>query len=196
MNENYAQPALPQGAEAGIIKGGYLLKTGGRGKVRATLLGSGTILRECLAATEILQRDYGIPADVYSITSFSELRREALACERWNLLHPGSPPRQPYVHSLLGECDGPIVAATDYVRNVPDQIRPWLRQPYLTLGTDGFGRSDARAELRRFFEVDRNFITLAALKALADAERIDRNTVVAAVQKLGIDPEKADPLKA
>jgi len=196
MNENYAQPALPAGAEAGIIKGGYLFKTGGRGKVRATLLGSGTILRECLAAADILQRDFGIPADIYSITSFSELRREALECERWNLLHPGSPPRSPYVHSLLGERDGPIVAATDYVRNVPDQIRPWLHQPYVTLGTDGFGRSDARAELRRFFEVDRNFITLAALKALADTDRIDRKTVVAAVQKLGIDPEKADPLKA
>jgi pyruvate dehydrogenase E1 component len=196
MNENYAQPALPKGAEAGIIKGGYLFKSGGRGKVRATLLGSGTILRECLAAAEILQRDFGIPADIFSITSFSELRREALACERWNLLHPAAPPRRPYVHSLLAERDGPIIAATDYVRNVPDQIRPWLRQPYTTLGTDGFGRSDARAELRRFFEVDRNFITLAALKALADADRIDRKTVVAAVQKLGIDPEKADPLKA
>jgi pyruvate dehydrogenase E1 component len=196
MNENYAQPALPAGAEAAIVKGGYLLKTGGRGKVRATLLGSGTILRECLAAAELLQRDFGIPADVYSITSFSELRREALECERWNLLHPGSSPRVPYLHELLGARDGPLIAATDYVRNVPDQIRPWLHQPYVTLGTDGFGRSDARAELRRFFEVDRNFITLAALKALADADRIDRKTVVAAVQKLGIDPEKADPFKA
>jgi pyruvate dehydrogenase E1 component len=196
MNENYAQPALPAGAEAAIVKGGYLLKTGGRGKVRATLLGSGTILRECLAAAELLQREFGIPADVYSITSFSELRREALECERWNLLHPGSAPRVPYIHELLGERDGPLIAATDYVRNVPDQIRPWLHQPYVTLGTDGFGRSDARAELRRFFEVDRNFIALAALKALADTDRIDRKTVVAAVQKLGIDPEKADPLKA
>jgi pyruvate dehydrogenase E1 component len=196
MNENYAQPALPAGAEAAIVKGGYLLKTGGRGKVRATLLGSGTILRECLAAAELLQREFGIPADVYSITSFSELRREALECERWNLLHPGSTPRVPYIHELLGERDGPLIAATDYVRNVPDQIRPWLHQPYATLGTDGFGRSDARAELRRFFEVDRNFIALAALKALADTDRIDRKTVVAAVQKLGIDPEKADPLKA
>jgi pyruvate dehydrogenase E1 component len=195
MNENYPQPALPAGAEAGIIQGGYLFRTGGPGKVRATLLGSGTILRECLAAGEILQREFGIPADIYSITSFSELRREALACERWNLLHPGAPPRRPAVHALLGERDGPIVAATDYVRNVPDQIRPWVRQPYVTLGTDGFGRSDARAELRRFFEVDRNFITLAALKALADADRIDRKIAVSAVKILGIDPEKADPLK-
>jgi pyruvate dehydrogenase E1 component len=196
MNENYPQPALPAGAEAGIIQGGYLFRTGGGGKVRATLLGSGTILRECLAAGEILQREFGIPADIYSITSFSELRREALECDRWNLLHPGLPPRSPTVHALLGERDGPIVAATDYVRNVPDQIRPWLRQPYVTLGTDGFGRSDARAELRRFFEVDRNFITLAALKALADMDRIDRKLVISAVQILGIDPEKADPLKA
>ena len=196
MNENYAQPPLPAGTEAGIVKGGYLFKTGGRGKVRATLLGSGTILRECLAAAELLQREFGIPADVYSITSFSELRRDALECERWNLLHPAAPARRPYVSELLGERDGPLIAATDYMRNVPDQIRPWLHQPYVTLGTDGFGRSDARAELRRFFEVDRNFITLAALKALADADRIDRKTVVSAVQKLGIDPEKADPLKA
>ena len=196
MNENYAQPPLPAGTEAGIVKGGYLFKTGGRGKVRATLLGSGTILRECLAAAELLQREFGIPADVYSITSFSELRRDALECERWNLLHPAAPARRPYVSELFGERDGPLIAATDYMRNVPDQIRPWLHQPYVTLGTDGFGRSDARAELRRFFEVDRNFITLAALKALADADRIDRKTVVSAVQKLGIDPEKADPLKA
>jgi pyruvate dehydrogenase E1 component len=196
MNENYAQPALPAGSEAGIVKGGYLFKTGGRGKVRATLLGSGTILRECLAAAELLQSEFGIPADVYSITSFSELRRDALECERWNLLHPAAPARRPYVSELFGGRDGPLIAATDYVRNVPDQIRPWLHQPYVTLGTDGFGRSDARAELRRFFEVDRNFIALAALKALADADRIDRKTVISAVQKLGIDPEKADPLKA
>jgi pyruvate dehydrogenase E1 component len=196
MNENYPQPSLPAGAEAGIIKGGYLLQTGGRGKLRATLLGSGTILRECIAAAAILEQQFGVMTDVFSITSFSELRREALECERWNLLHPAEPPRVPFVRTLLAGRDGALVAATDYVRNVPDQIRPWLAQPYVTLGTDGFGRSDARAELRAHFEVDRNFIALAALKSLADARRIERKAVIEAVATLGIDANKADPLNS
>jgi pyruvate dehydrogenase E1 component len=196
MNENYAQPALPAGTEPGIVKGGYLLRAGGRGKVRATLLGSGTILREVLAAAEALERDYGVPADVYSITSFSELRREALECERWNMLHPGESARVPYVQELLVGRDMPVIAATDYMRMVADQIRQWVPGPYVTLGTDGFGRSDARAELRQHFEVDRNFIVLAALQALAGAGQIDRRTVVAAVGKLGIDPDKPDPLNS
>jgi pyruvate dehydrogenase E1 component len=196
MNENYAQPSLPAGSETGIVRGGYLLRTGGRGRVRATLLGSGTILREVLAAAEILERDYGVPADVCSITSFSELRREALECERWNLLHPAERPRVPYVQELLGGSDTPVVAATDYMRMVPDQVRQWIRGPYVTLGTDGFGRSDARAELRAHFEVDRRFIVLAALQALAGTGQIDRQTVVAAVSKLGIDPAKPDPLNS
>ncbi len=162
MNENYPQPALPKGVEQGILKGGYLLQTGGRGKVRATLLGSGTILRECLAAAKILENDYGIPADVFSITSFSELRREALETERWNLLHPTETARIPYVESLLKEHDGPIVAATDYMRIVPDQVREWVGGRYVTLGTDGYGRSDSRAALRKHFEVDHNYIAVAA----------------------------------
>jgi len=193
MNENYLQPSLPAGAEAGIVKGGYLLKTGGRGKLRATLLGSGAILRECIAAAALLEKQFGVMADIFSITSFSELRRDALECERSNLLHPADAPRVPYVRTMLAEREGALVAATDYVRNVPDQIRPWVSQPYVTLGTDGFGRSDTRAELRQHFEVDRNFIALAALKALADASRIDRKTVVDAIAKLGIDANKADP---
>ena len=196
MNENYPQPALPAGAESGIVRGGYLLRSGGKGKVRATLLGSGTILREAIAAADLLESQFGVPADVLSITSFSELRREALECERWNLLHPAETPRVPYVRTLLGDHAGPLVASTDYVRGVPDQIRPWVSQTYITLGTDGFGRSDARAELRRHFEVDRNFIALAALKALADANRIDRKTVIGALATLGIDPDKADPLSS
>jgi len=196
MNENYLQPSLPAGAEAGIVKGGYLLKTGGRGKLRATLLGSGAILRECIAAAALLEKQFGVMADIFSITSFSELRRDALECERSNLLHPADAPRVPYVRTMLAEREGALVAATDYVRNVPDQIRPWVSQPYVTLGTDGFGRSDTRAELRQHFEVDRNFIALAALKALADASRIDRKTVVDAIAKLGIDANKADPLNS
>src|SRR5580698_2580919 len=194
MNENYAQPALPAGAEAGIVKGGYLLQQGASGKLRATLLGSGTILRECIAAAELLEHQFGVMADVYSITSFSELRREALECERWNLLHPAQAVRVPYVQTLLAGREGALVAATDYVRNVPDQIRSWVPQPYVTLGTDGFGRSDARAELRQHFEVDRNFIALAALRSLADGKRIERKVVVEAVATLGIDANKADPL--
>jgi pyruvate dehydrogenase E1 component len=194
MNENYPQPELPADAADGIVRGGYLLQRGAPGELRATLLGSGTILRECIAAAELLQARFGVTSDVFSITSFSELRREALECERWNLLHPGEAPRVPYVQTLLGGREGALVAATDYMRNVPDQIRAWVPQPYLTLGTDGFGRSDARAELRQHFEVDRNFIALAALKSLADSGKISRSVVVEAVAALGIDANKADPL--
>ncbi len=194
MNENYAQPALPKGAEEGILKGMYRLHTGGKGKVRATLFGSGTILRECIAAGQILEKDYGVPTDIYSVTSFSELRREALDCERHNLLNPQNPPKVPYVSSCLQDVEGPVIAATDYMRTVPDQIRQWVSGRYVTLGTDGYGRSDSRAALRRHFEVDRNFIVVATLKALAEDGKIDRATVGKAITALGIDPAKADPL--
>jgi pyruvate dehydrogenase E1 component len=195
MNENYPQPALPKGVESGILKGAYLIKNGGRGRVRATLLGSGTILREALAAAQILEKDFGVPSDVYSVTSFSELRREALEIERWNLLHPAEAPRVPYVRQLLKDCDGPIVAATDYIRTVPDQIRQWAGARYVTLGTDGFGRSDSRAALRKHFEVDRNHIAVAALKSLADEGKVDRKSVAEASRKLGVDPAKPVPWK-
>ena len=196
MNENYPQPPLPAGAAEGIVRGGYRLRERGKGKLRATLLGSGTILREVLAAADLLETRFKVAADVFSITSFSELRREALACERWNLLHPGEAPRVSYVQGLLAGQDSPTVAATDYMRMVPDQIRQWVPGPYVTLGTDGFGRSDARAPLRRHFEVDRNFIALAALKSLADAGSIDRRVVAEAVGTLGIDPSKPDPFSS
>jgi pyruvate dehydrogenase E1 component len=195
MNENYAQPALPKGVEQGILKGGYRLQSGGRGKVRATLMGSGTILRECLAAAKILENDYGIPADVFSITSFSELRREALETERWNLMHPTETARVPYVESLLKDHEGPIVAATDYMRIVPDQVREWVGGRYVTLGTDGYGRSDSRAALRKHFEVDRNYITIAALKALADEGKVDQATLLGAMKALGVDSSKPVPWK-
>jgi pyruvate dehydrogenase E1 component len=168
MNENYAQPAMPPGVEAGILSGGYLLQ---------------------------IEDDYGIPADVLSVTSFSELRREALECERWNLLHPGQDARVPYVRQMLQGREGPVVAATDYLRAVPDQIRQWVGGRYVTLGTDGFGRSDSRAALRRHFEVDRNYITVAALKALADDARVDQATVIRAIEALGVDPAKPVPWK-
>ncbi|HWW32815.1 MAG TPA: pyruvate dehydrogenase (acetyl-transferring), homodimeric type [Steroidobacteraceae bacterium] len=195
MNENYPQPPMPTGVEKGILNGAYLLQIGGRGKVRATLLGSGTILRECLAAAKILEDDYGIPADVLSVTSFSELRREALECERWNLLHPDQAPRVPYIRQLLKDREGPVIAATDYMRAVPDQVRQWVSGRYVTLGTDGYGRSDSRAALRSFFEVNRNYIAIAALKALADEKRVDGATVSGAIKALGIDPERPVPWK-
>ncbi|MFN2428253.1 MAG: pyruvate dehydrogenase (acetyl-transferring), homodimeric type, partial [Candidatus Binatia bacterium] len=196
MNENYAQPALPAGAEEGIVRGGHAIRIGAKAPVRATLIGSGTILGEVLAAADILETDYGVSADVLSITSFSELRREALECERWNLLHPGSRLRSPFVAGLFASHPAPVVAATDYMRSVPDQIRQWVPGPYTTLGTDGFGRSDARAELRRHFEVDRYFVVLATLRTLADLGRIDAGIVAAAMTKFGIDPDKKDPISA
>ena len=194
MNENYAHPALPQGAEAGILKGMYLLKRGGRGKVRVNLLGSGAILREVLAAAELLESEFGVAADVFSVTSFSELRREALDVARWNLLHPGQPPRVSYVQQSLAGQSGPFVAATDYMRTVPDQIREWVPGRYHVLGTDGYGRSDSRAALRGFFEVDRGWVAVAALKALADEGRLDVATVASAIQRFGIDPDKPNPV--
>jgi len=196
MNENYQQPAIPKGVEEGILKGAYLLQKGGDGrKARTTLLGSGTILREARAAAEILEKDYGVAADVFSVTSFNELRREALEVERWNLLHPGEQARTPYVQQLLKDREGPVIAATDYIRTVPDQIRQWVSGRYVTLGTDGYGRSDSRAALRKHFEVDRNYITVAALKSLADDGKLDKKIVIEAMKKLGVDPSKPVPWK-
>ena len=196
MNENYLQPAMPVGAETGILKGAYLLREGAKGKLRTTLLGSGTILREVIAAADILEKDYKVAADVFSVTSFSELRREALAVERHNLLQPAQGAQLPYVEQLFKGRDAPVIAATDNMRLVPDQIRQWIAPRYVTLGTDGFGRSDGRAALREHFEVDRRFIVLAALKALVDEGKIDKATLTQAIGKLGIDPGKADPLNS
>jgi pyruvate dehydrogenase E1 component len=162
--------------------------------VRAQLLGSGTILREVLAAAKLLEEKFGVPADVWSVTSFSELRREALEIERWNNRHPADAPRQSYVSSCLGDKEGPFVAATDYIKTVPDQIRQWVPGRYTVLGTDGFGRSDSRAALREFFEVDRYSIAVSALKALADDGALDANTVGQAIEEFGMDPDKPDPV--
>ncbi|MFO7306836.1 MAG: pyruvate dehydrogenase (acetyl-transferring), homodimeric type [Gammaproteobacteria bacterium] len=194
MNENYTHPAMPKGAEQGILKGMYLFKSTGPGKLRVNLLGSGTILREVIFASEILEKEYGVQSDVFSVTSFSELRREALDVERYNLLHPGEPPKTPYVRECFGNRKGPFVAATDYVKMVPDQIRQWVPGRYIVLGTDGYGRSDSRAQLRKHFEVDRYYVTVAALKALADEGKIDVATVKEAMKKFGIDPNKPNPV--
>jgi pyruvate dehydrogenase E1 component len=194
MNENYAHPAMPTGSTQGILNGMYLLRAGGAGKLRATLFGSGTILREVLAAADLLEQDYGVSADVYSVTSFSELRRNALDIERWNLLHAGEPQKKTFIQEALGDREGPFIAATDYMKTVADQIRLWVPGRYAVLGTDGFGRSDSRAELRRFFEVDRHYVVIAALKALADDGKIDKKKVTQAMKTFGIDPEKPNPL--
>jgi len=196
MNENYEHPAMPAGAEDGILKGMYLLREAkSKAKSRVQLLGSGTILREVLAAAELLESDWGVAADVWSATSFTELRREGLAAERWNLLHPESAPRQPYVTQCLERRAGPVIAASDYMKTFADQIRPFMprERTYRVLGTDGFGRSDSRARLRHFFEVDRYFVAIAALKGLADQGEGKASVAAAAIAKYGIDPEKSDP---
>lgn len=194
MNENYAHPAMPKGAEEGILKGMYLFRKGGRGKVRIQLLGSGTILREVIAAAKVLEEEYKVPADVWSVTSFSELRREALSVDRWNDRHPEKPARVSYVEQCFKGVEGPFVAATDYMKIVSDQIREWVPGTYTVLGTDGFGRSDSRAALRDFFEVDCNSIVVAALKSLADHGALDVETVTGAIARFGIDPDKQDPV--
>ena len=175
MNENYVQPALPQGAETGILKGMYLLKRGGKGKVRANLLGSGTILREVIKAAEVLEKDFGVPADVFSVTSFSELRREALDAERWNLLHPG--PAAARALRAGGARAGSRVRSSrppTTCASCPTRSGSGCRARYHVLGTDGYGRSDSRAALRGFFEVDHRYVVLAALKSLADEGKLDR----------------------
>jgi pyruvate dehydrogenase E1 component len=200
LNENYAHPAMPEGAEEGIARGMYLLRSTGAtlpDAPRVQLLGCGAILNEVIAGADLLAEDFGIAADIWSVTSFTELRREALAVERWNLLHPTEPPRLPYVtHCLLARGDAPTVASTDYMKLFADQIRPFVRGPYRVLGTDGFGRSDYRRALRSHFEVDRHFVAVAGLKALADDNKIPSSKVVEAIARYGIDPEKADPAHA
>ena len=194
MNENYVHPPMPAGVEDGILKGMYLLQVGGQGKIRAQLMGSGTILREVLAAAELLEKDFGIPTDVWSVTSFNELRRNGLEVERWNQLHPDETPRRSYIEECLAERPGPYIAATDYMKIVPDQIQRWVPGRFVSLGTDGYGRSDARDALRQHFEVDEHFVVITALKALADDGVLDQKTVAQAIEKYGIDPDRPDPV--
>ncbi len=189
MNENYVHPPMPEGARQGILKGMYRLRASAA-SARVQLLGSGTILREVLAAAELLEQDWNVAADVWSVTSFTELRREGMEVDRWNRLHPDAKPRQTHVERCLDASQGPVIAATDYMRTVGDLIRNWVPRRYTVLGTDGFGRSDTRAALRSFFEVDRHHVTVAALKALADEGTIDRQLVKQAIEKYGIDPDR------
>jgi pyruvate dehydrogenase E1 component len=198
MNENYVHPAMPDGAVDGILRGMYALREAPKRtkKPVVQLLGSGTILREVIAAADLLEQDFGVLADVWSVTSFSELRRDGIEAERWNMLHPTAKPRAGYVATSLAARRGPVIASTDYLRAVPDQIRQWVGRAgssYRTLGTDGFGRSDFRRKLRGFFEVDRHYVAVAALSELADQGTIDRDAVAQAIAKYEIDPEAPLP---
>ncbi len=203
MNENYRHPAMPEGAEDGIRKGLYLFEAGakpkGRGRAKTPkvqLMGSGTIFREVMAAAELLKEDWGVAADLWSAPSFNLLAREGQEAARWSMLHPTEPARKSHVEHCLGGRDGPVIAATDYMRLYAEQIRPYVPARYVVLGTDGFGRSDYRAALRRHFEVDRWYVTVAALHALAADGAIDRKVVGEAIKKYGIDPDKPYSLYA
>jgi len=197
MNENYTHPGMPAGAEEGIVKGLYLLKEGARGKgPRVQLMGSGTILREVMAAADLLREEFKVNADVWSATSFNELRRDGMSAERWNLLHPSKPRRKSYLETCLEGHAGPVVASTDYMRSFADQVRSQIPRRYTVLGTDGFGRSDYRVKLRRFFEVNRFYVAVAALKALADDGEIKTEIVDQAIEKYGLDTERPDPWTA
>jgi pyruvate dehydrogenase E1 component len=195
MNENYEHPAMPDGAQEGILKGMYLFREGQGAKKapRVQLLGSGTILREVIAAADLLSQNFDVAADVWSCPSFTELAREAMEIERWNLLHPTDKARKSHIETCLEGHEGPVVAATDYMRLFADQIRAFVPRRYRVLGTDGFGRSDYRKRLRDFFEVDRRWIAVAALKTLADEGRVKPSVVAEGIAKYGIDPEKAPP---
>ena len=194
MNENYSHPAMPKGSEEGIIKGIYCLQEGDEKGLKVQLMGSGTILREVIAAAELLQADFDINADVWSVTSVNELAREAADCARWNALHPTKKARKSFLETRLQGRKGPAIMATDYTRAFVSQLREFVPMPFTTLGTDGFGRSDTREKLRRFFEVNRYYIAIAALKALSDQGEVENKLVQAAIKKYKIDPEKPNPM--
>jgi pyruvate dehydrogenase E1 component len=194
-NENYTHPEMPEGAEEGIRKGLYLFRKGGEGAKKVQLMGCGAILREAIAAANILEQDFGVSADVWSATSFSELRRDGVDCARWNRLNPEQEPRIPWITQCLRDRTGPVIAASDYVRGFADQVRGFLPQEdFIVLGTDGFGRSDTREKLRRFFEVDRQHIVYAALYTLYRRELLSLGELIEARESLGIDPAKVNPV--
>lgn len=195
QNEPYIQPAMPEGVEEGILKGLYKFKSANapRGKPRIHLFGSDAILREALVAQEVLADKYGVAADVWSATSYTQLRRDALACERWNFLNPGEKPRVPYVTKVLGKETWPIVATGDYMKAVPDQIARWAPNGFYSLGTDGFGRSESRADLRNYFEIDSRYVVAAALRELVRIGEFEKRKLAGAYKSLEINPEKLDP---
>ena len=194
MNENYKHPAIPRDCENGILKGMYHFQEFNRkGKIKIQLLGCGTILREMIAAAEVLSKEYNIDSDVWSVTSFNELRKDGMETERKNLLNPGGKPEKSYVEKCLEKRDGPIIAASDYVRSFADQIRPYLSKPFYSFGTDGYGRSDGRKQLRKFFEVDKEHIVTYALSALAKEQLISSKYAEKAMKKYNIDKNKPIP---
>jgi pyruvate dehydrogenase E1 component len=193
MNENYSHPDMPAGAEEGIIKGMYLLEEGKDAELKVQLMGCGTILREVREAAIILREEFGVEADVWSTTSINELRRDAMAAERYNLLHPEAEPKVAYVTECLKDRQGPVVASTDYMRLYADQLREYIPHRYKVLGTDGYGRSDTRNKLREFFEVNRYYVTVAALKALQEEGKVEAAVVAKAMKKFNINPEKPAP---
>ena len=195
MNENYHHPAMPKGAEEGIIKGMYELKAGAKKGTKVQLMGSGTILREVMAASDLLKQDFNIESDIWSMTSINELAREGADVARWNQLHPTRKAKQSYVEQMLSGRQGPAIIATDYTQTYADQIRAYVPMRYVVLGTDGFGRSDTRANLRTFFEVNRYYVVIAALKALADEGEIESKVVQQAIKKYNIDADKPNPFK-
>ncbi|HCE5358054.1 TPA: pyruvate dehydrogenase (acetyl-transferring), homodimeric type, partial [Legionella pneumophila] len=195
MNENYSHPDMPEGVEEGIIKGMYLLKENKKkSKNHVQLMGCGTILREVIKAAEMLEEDFSITSDIWSVTSFNELRKEGLTVERYNNMHPKNKPQESYVTSQLKGRRGPVIATTDYMRIYADQIRPFVPNRYITLGTDGYGRSDTRTQLRHFFEVDAKFVVLTALNALVAEGTLDKTKVVDAMKRYNINPDKLDPM--
>ncbi len=196
MNENYTHPEMPKGVEEGVIKGLYQLKSGGKHKLKAQLLGSGSILREVEAAAELLEKDWNVSADVWSATSINELARDGQAVERYNRLHPEAEKQRSYVAQCLDDKAGVVIAATDYMRQYAEQIRPWIKSAYTVLGTDGFGRSDTREALRSFFEVDRYHVVVATLNTLADEGQIGHDIVTKAIEKYNINTQALIPTKA
>jgi len=193
-NENYAMPAMPAGAEQGILEGLYKFKPGSPGKkLKAHILSSGPILRSALQAQKILAEKYDVSADVWSATSYRKLRTDALAAKRWNMLHPTAPPRKSYLETVLEKEEGVFVAVSDLIKTVPDQIAPWVPGGLTTLGTDGFGRSDTRERLRQFFEVDAPMSVIAVLYSLSQRGLVEKELVAQAMKELGVDPEKAFP---
>jgi pyruvate dehydrogenase E1 component len=197
-NENYVQPPMPEGegVREGILRGIYKYRAAANGGAQAQLFGSGPILNEALRAQQILAERYQIATDVWSVPSYNQLRREGLEVDRWNRLHPAEAPRSPYIANVMAGEPGPIIASSDYMKSVPDQLSPWLGARLHTLGTDGFGRSDNREYLRRFFEISAEAIVQATLSALAREGTIDKQRAEAAIAELGFDAEKRDPSRA
>ena len=196
MNENYSHPEKPEGADVGILKGMYLFKEyKNKGKIKIQLMGSGTILREAIAAAKILSEEYGVDSDIWSVTSFNELRKDGMEVERYNLLNPDKEQKVSFVEQCLGKTEGPILAASDYMRMNSDQIRPYTDKSFYSLGTDGYGRSDTRKNLRRFFEVDKEHIVAYGLSVLAKEQLIASKHAKEAIKKYNIDGNKPMPTK-